>query len=71
MVRLLGYAPAIVAQPGERNVSLRRSANRAGTGILVALVVATTHPAAAQITFGSPADPPRIAIGGGAFDDLL
>ena len=70
MVRLLGYAPAIVAQPGERNVSLRRSANRAGTGISVALVVATTHPAAAQITFGSPADPPRIAIGGGAFDVL-
>ena len=39
-------------------------------GILVALAVATAHPAAAQITFGSPADPPRIVIGGGAFDVL-
>jgi hypothetical protein len=37
---------------------------------LVALVLAAAHPAAAQITFGSPADPPRIAIGGGAFDVL-
>jgi lipid A 3-O-deacylase len=68
MVRVLRYAPAIVAQREEINVSLRRSANRAATGILVALGVATTHPAAAQITFGSPADPSRIAIGGGAFD---
>ena len=49
---------------------LWRSASRAGTGILVALGVATAHPAAAQIVFGSPADPPRIAIGGGAFDVL-
>ena len=70
MVRLLGYAPTIVVQWGETNVSLRRSANRVGTGILVALGVATAPPAAAQITFGSPADPPRIAIGGGAFDVL-
>ena len=52
------------------NVSLRRAAKRAGTGILVALGIAAAHPAAAQITFGSPADPPRIAIGGGAFDVL-
>ena len=51
-------------------MSLRRSANRVGTGILVALAVAAAHPAAAQITFGSPGDPPRIAIGGGAFDVL-
>jgi lipid A 3-O-deacylase len=51
-------------------VRLWRSASRAGTGILVALGVATAHPAAAQIVFGSPADPPRIAIGGGAFDVL-
>jgi len=49
-------------------VSIRRPATWAGTGILVALGVATAHPVAAQITFGSPADPPRIAIGGGAFD---
>ncbi len=48
------------------------SANRTGIGIviLIALGVATAHPAAAQVTFGSPADPARIAIGGGAFDVL-
>jgi lipid A 3-O-deacylase len=52
-------------------VSLWRSAGRAGTGILIVLgVVATGHPAAAQVVFGSPGDPPRIAIGGGAFDVL-
>ena len=37
---------------------------------MVALLVATAHPTAAQIAFGSPGDPPRIAIGGGAFDVL-
>jgi lipid A 3-O-deacylase len=70
MARLLEYALAravIACQPGE-NVSLWRSASRAGTGILVVLGIATVHPAAAQIVFGSPADSPRIAIGGGAFD---
>ena len=49
-------------------MSLRRAASRARTGILVALGITTGHSAAAQIAFGSPADPPRIAIGGGAFD---
>jgi lipid A 3-O-deacylase len=47
-----------------------RSANRTGMGILVALGFAAGHPAVAQVTFGSPADPPRIAIGGGVFDVL-
>ena len=47
-----------------------RSPNRAGIGILIALGCATSHSAAAQVTFGSPADPARIAIGGGAFDVL-
>jgi hypothetical protein len=51
-------------------LSKRRSANRAGIGILVALGVATAHSAAAQVTFGSPADPPRVAIGSGVFDVL-
>jgi lipid A 3-O-deacylase len=46
------------------------SPRRAGIGIFIALTVATAHPVAAQVTFGSPADPPRIAIGGGAFDVL-
>jgi len=55
---------------GGTNVSRRRSVRRAGTSILIALGVAIAHPATAQITFGSPADPPRIAIGGGAFDVL-
>jgi lipid A 3-O-deacylase len=45
-----------------------RSWNRTRIGILIVLGVASTHSAAAQVTFGSPADPPRIAIGGGAFD---
>src|ERR1700752_3167400 len=44
------------------------SPRRAGIGIFIALGIVTMHPAAAQVTFGSPADPPRIAIGGGAFD---
>jgi lipid A 3-O-deacylase len=35
-------------------------------GVLVAGLMA--RPAAAQVTFGSPADPPRIALGIGAFD---
>ena len=55
---------------GGSNVSGRRFTNPAAAGLVLALSVATTHPAAAQITFGSPADPPRIAIGGGAFDVL-
>lgn len=48
----------------------RRSVGRIGTGALLMLVVlaARPAPAAAQITFGSPGDPPRIAMGGGAFD---
>jgi len=47
-----------------------RAATRARTGFLIALGFAAGNPAAAQVTFGSPADPPRIAIGGGAFDVL-
>jgi len=35
---------------------------------VVALFGALTPPAAAQVTFGSPADPPRLALGAGAFD---
>jgi lipid A 3-O-deacylase len=47
-----------------------RPANRAAAGFVLALGCATAHPAAAQVTFGSPGDPPRIAIGSGAFDVL-
>ncbi len=38
--------------------------------MLLLLGIAVSHPAAAQITFGSPGDPPRVALGGGAFDVL-
>jgi lipid A 3-O-deacylase len=36
--------------------------------LVVAAVAALPIPAAAQITFGSPSDPPRLALGAGAFD---
>ena len=49
---------------------MRRSPSRTRIGLLIALGAASTHPAAAQVTFGSRDDPPRIAIGGGAFDVL-
>jgi lipid A 3-O-deacylase len=49
-------------------VRIGRSANRVAAGILVVLGLAAADPAAAQITFGSPGDPPRIAIGSGVFD---
>jgi len=42
--------------------------DRAGIGLLIALGVASARPATAQISFGSPDDPPRVALGGGAFD---
>ena len=35
---------------------------------VVVLCGALARPAAAQITFGSPSDPPRLALGAGAFD---
>ena len=39
-------------------------------GLIIVLVLwgAFATPAAAQITFGSPDDPPRLALGAGAFD---
>jgi lipid A 3-O-deacylase len=50
-----------------------RRVNRAAAGVLIVLGLVAAHPAAAQITFGpvtfgSPGDPPRIAIGSGVFD---
>jgi lipid A 3-O-deacylase len=42
------------------------------TGLLLLFLgVAGAHPAAAQIIFGSPNDPPRIVLGGGAFNVLV
>jgi hypothetical protein len=37
---------------------------------LFSLCIAIVHPASAQVTFGSPADPSRIALGAGAFNVL-
>jgi hypothetical protein len=39
--------------------------------VLLFLGVIAPYPAAAQITFGSPDDPPRIAVGGGAFNVIV
>src|SRR5438552_15628124 len=49
-------------------VSATRSVKRAATGLLMALVIASAHPAIGQVTLGSPADPPSIGLGAGAFD---
>src|SRR5882724_4821946 len=46
----------------------RRIISGAGTVLLVALGVAVARPAMAQITLGSPLDPPSIGVGAGAFD---
>ena len=51
-------------------MSGRRFTNPAAAGLVLALSFTTACPAIAQITFGSPADPPRIVIGGGVFDVL-
>jgi hypothetical protein len=55
---------------GGSNVSVGRFTNPATAGLVLALSFTTACPAIAQVTFGSPGDPPRIAIGGGAFDVL-
>ena len=39
--------------------------------LLLFLELGATPPAAAQITFGSPGDPPRLALGGGAFNVIV
>ena len=49
---------------------LRRGIYRAGMGMLLILGIIAARAAAAQVTFGSPGDPPRVALGGGAFDML-
>jgi len=49
-------------------LTLRRGVSRAGLGVLLMLGIITARSAAAQVTFGSPGDPPRVALGGGAFD---
>jgi lipid A 3-O-deacylase len=49
-------------------LKLRRAARGAWAGFALALGIAIGRPALAQVSFGSPGDPPRFAIGGGAFD---
>jgi lipid A 3-O-deacylase len=50
-------------------VGLSRSGRRAAVAATVILGLALlTRPAVAQITFGSPGDPPHFAMGLGAFD---
>jgi lipid A 3-O-deacylase len=39
-----------------------------GAALIIFLCGAFAAPAAAQVTFGSPGDPPRLALGAGAFD---
>ena len=39
-----------------------------GAVVAVAIFAGLAHPAAAQVTFGSPGDPPHVAFGAGAFD---
>jgi len=48
-------------------VSLAAIGIRAAVAV-VALIGALATPAVAQVTFGSPGDPPRLALGAGAFD---
>jgi hypothetical protein len=40
----------------------------AAAGLLAALAIGSAHRADAQITFGSPSDPPSIGVGAGAFN---
>ncbi len=36
--------------------------------VILVVLIAVASPASAQVTFGSPSDPPRLALGAGAFD---
>ena len=51
-------------------LTVSRTESRAVLGALTMLGITFVHAAAAQVSFGSPADPPRVALGGGAFDVL-
>ena len=52
-------------------MNIGRAANRAAMAALLPLGLLAAQPACAQfVTFGSPGDPPRVALGGGAFDVL-
>jgi hypothetical protein len=44
--------------------------SRAAPSVFVVLRIIMARPVAARVSFGSPADPPRAALGGGAFDTI-
>jgi hypothetical protein len=54
----------------ESCVTFARVKSWAVIGLPLALVITIGRPAPAQVTFGSPGDPPRLALGGGVFDIL-
>jgi lipid A 3-O-deacylase len=47
---------------------IKTCAIRAATALLAALAIGSADRANAQVTFGSPADPPSIGVGAGAFN---
>jgi lipid A 3-O-deacylase len=57
------------ARGGNREGAVKLAGTATGAGFFV-LAALVTAPAAAQVTLGSPGDPPRIALEGGAFDVL-
>jgi lipid A 3-O-deacylase len=55
----------------ETSVTITRARHWVTIGLLLAPGITVGRVAAAQmVTFGSPGDPPRVVIGGGAFDVL-
>lgn len=66
----LQWCRQLLRKKRETDLTLRRGINRVVMGMLLMLGVITARSAAAQVTFGSPGDPPRVALGGGAFDVL-
>jgi hypothetical protein len=56
------------AGEGARVISARLGRQAAAAAIGVALLALPAERATAQITFGSPGEPPHIALGAGAFD---
>jgi lipid A 3-O-deacylase len=49
-------------------VFLGRSGRLSAPGLIILIGLALARPASAQVVFGSPADPPSVALGGGAYD---
>ncbi len=49
-------------------MTLAQAVRQAGAGMLLMFGLVLSWPAVAQVTFGSPDDPPRVALGGGAFN---